>query len=115
MSAKRYTEEVKIEATQQVTERKQLFGEGMAQESERYAQSLRRYAEQWTDTQIREAIVDEHRILRDQSLSEVARDNSKLICNIYSEARNIRYPLCLPAVLMHDDRYNIVQTEDRYQ
>ena len=57
----------------------------MAQENERYTQSLRRYAEQWTDTQIREAIADEQRILRDQSLSDVARDNSKLICNIYSE------------------------------
>jgi len=57
----------------------------MAQENDRYAQSLRRYAEQWTDTQIREAIADEQRILRDQSLSDVARDNSKLICAIYSD------------------------------
>jgi|GEM_PF-2616285 len=62
----------------------------MDKENDRYAESLRRYAQQWTDEQIREAIADEQRILRDQSLSDVARDNSKLICDIYSDVLNER-------------------------
>ena len=62
----------------------------MDKDNDRYAESLRRYAQQWTDEQIREAIADEQRILRDQSLSDVARDNSKLICDIYSDVLSER-------------------------
>jgi len=62
----------------------------MQKETHRYGESLRRFAEQWTDSQIREAIADEERILRDQSLSDVARDNSKLIHEIYLEVLNER-------------------------
>jgi len=57
----------------------------MKQNSQRYADSLRRFAEQWTDAQIREAIADERRLLGDQSLSDVARDNGELICAIYQD------------------------------
>lgn len=57
----------------------------MEKENNRYADSLKRYAEQWTDAQIREAIADEQRILGDQSLSDVARDNALLICSIYQD------------------------------
>jgi len=49
----------------------------------RYEASIRTYAAQWTDAQIREAIADERRILGDQSLSDVARDNSHTILSIY--------------------------------
>lgn len=62
----------------------------MAKEAHRYAESLRRFAEQWTDEQIREAVADEERILRDQSLSDVARDNSKLIHEIYLDVLSER-------------------------
>jgi len=52
-------------------------------DTNRYATSIRSYAEQWTDQQIKEAIADERRILGDQSLSDVARDNSRNILSIY--------------------------------
>jgi len=64
----------------------------MAKQNERYTDSLRRFAEQWTDAQIREAIEDEQRILRDQSLSDLARDNSELICSIYVDVLLDREP-----------------------
>ena len=55
----------------------------MQKDTSRYAASIRGYAEQWTEKQIREAIVDERRILEDQSLSDVARENSGTILSIY--------------------------------
>lgn len=55
----------------------------MQKDTNRYATSIRSYAEQWTDQQIREAIADERRILGDQSLSDVARDNATTILGIY--------------------------------
>mgnify|MGYP000165072830 CR=1 FL=1 len=59
-------------------------------EANRYAASIRGYAEQWTDAQIEEAIADERRILQSQSLSDVARDNSDMILNIYLDVLNQR-------------------------
>jgi len=52
-------------------------------DTNRYTTSIRGYAEQWTDQQLRDAIADERRILGDQSLSDVARDNSHTILSIY--------------------------------
>jgi len=60
------------------------------EEANRYATSIRGYAEQWTDHQIEEAIADERRILQSQSLSDVARDNSDMILNIYLDVLNQR-------------------------
>jgi hypothetical protein len=62
----------------------------MHQKNSNYSNSLRKFAEQWTDYQIKEAIADEQRILRDQSLSPLEHDNSKLICEIYEDVLNQR-------------------------
>lgn len=59
-------------------------------EANRYAASIRGYAEQWTDAQIEEAIADERRILQSQSLSDVARDNSDMILHIYLDVLSQR-------------------------
>ncbi|NRP10079.1 MULTISPECIES: hypothetical protein [unclassified Marinobacterium] len=64
----------------------------MHQRNQNYSNSLRRFAEQWTDSQIREAIADEKRILADQSLSPLEFENSKLICEIYEEVLSERNP-----------------------
>jgi tagatose-1,6-bisphosphate aldolase non-catalytic subunit AgaZ/GatZ len=50
-----------------------------------YTEALRSYADQWTEAQIKEAIEDEKRLLRDNSLSDLAVENSQQIVEIYHQ------------------------------
>ncbi|NRP11219.1 MULTISPECIES: hypothetical protein [unclassified Marinobacterium] len=50
-----------------------------------YIESLRSYAEQWTPEQLREAIRDEKVIMARESLSDVAREHSQTILELYEE------------------------------
>ena len=50
-----------------------------------YIESHRSYAEQWTPEQHREAIRDEKVIMAKESLTDVAREHSQTILELYEE------------------------------
>lgn len=50
-----------------------------------YIESLRSYAEQWTPEQLREAIRDEKVIMAKESLTDVAREHSQTILELYED------------------------------
>ncbi|NRP27499.1 hypothetical protein XMD420_001103 [Marinobacterium sp. xm-d-420] len=50
-----------------------------------YIESLRSYAEQWTPEQLREAIRDEKVIMAKESLTDVAREHSETILELYED------------------------------
>jgi hypothetical protein len=50
-----------------------------------YIESLRSFAEQWTPEQLRDAIRDEKIIMARESLSDVAREHSQTILELYED------------------------------